>query len=177
MVTISAPSSSPERMRQEFTGLPLSRTVQAPQSPVPQPSLVPVRPISSRSRSKRRRCAGISRDMLLPFNVILIFFFMLTSIPSLSPLRPRNWAGTLGRSVEQGAFGHSPDHRPPVFGRGAYVADGLAFSSGLCAGFFRQLFRQDLLFDKGLRLSRPHGSRRDRSEGDPYRFTSTLFPA
>src|SRR3989304_1098759 len=98
-------------------------------------------------------------------------------IPSFPPLGPRNWAGTLGRSVEQGALGHGPDHRPPVFGRGAYVADGLAFSGGLCAGFFCQLFRQDLLFDKGLRLSRPHGRRRDRSEGDPYRFTSTLFPA
>jgi hypothetical protein len=61
MVTISAPSSSPERIRQEVDRFTVQKTVQAPQSPVPQPSLVPVAPISSRKRSSKRRWFEISR--------------------------------------------------------------------------------------------------------------------
>ncbi len=42
-------------VRQAQTGAPFSRTVQAPQSPASQPTLVPRRPRSSRSTSRRRR--------------------------------------------------------------------------------------------------------------------------
>ena len=45
-------------VRQAQTGLPSSSTVQAPQSPASQPTLVPVRPSSSRSTSASRRAGG-----------------------------------------------------------------------------------------------------------------------
>ncbi len=44
MVSTSAPSASAPSTRQEQTSRPSSVTLQAPQSPVPQPSLAPVRP-------------------------------------------------------------------------------------------------------------------------------------
>src|SRR6185436_16333717 len=81
MVTMSAPSSSPDRIKQEFTGLPFKNSVQAPQSPVPQPSLVPVAPISSRNRSSSRRWFGTSRLTRAPFKVNWIVLFIATSSP------------------------------------------------------------------------------------------------
>src|SRR5660398_274518 len=52
MVTTSAPSTSTAGKTQEFTATPSTRTVQAPQSPPPQPSLDPMR---SRSSLRMRR--------------------------------------------------------------------------------------------------------------------------
>src|SRR5438094_8603746 len=76
MVTISAPSSSPERTRQEFTGLPFRSTVQAPQSPVPQPSFVPVKPISSLKRSSKSLNGGTVSVRIFPLSRIWILVFM-----------------------------------------------------------------------------------------------------
>src|SRR5690349_11579904 len=53
MVSIFWPSASGARTRQEQTRRPLIVTLQAPQSPEPQPSLLPVRPSVSRSASSR----------------------------------------------------------------------------------------------------------------------------
>src|SRR6266545_1812385 len=145
MVIICAPSSSPERTRQEFTGLPFKNTVHAPQSPVPQPSLVPVMPISSRSRSSSRRCVGTSRLTFFPFSVNRICLFMATSrsnwsngfrnlipntpllqhsillISSIAPFDPCRRRSN--RGVEQRAFGHGADHGASVIGGRAYVAN------------------------------------------------------
>jgi hypothetical protein len=53
MVVMAASSHSTARIMQDFTGLPSSRTVQAPQSPFSQPHLAPVSPSFSRSTRKR----------------------------------------------------------------------------------------------------------------------------
>ena len=44
MVMMSRPGASSASTRQAFTGAPSISTVQVPQLPLPQPSLVPVRP-------------------------------------------------------------------------------------------------------------------------------------
>src|ERR1700730_1516901 len=51
MVVIRRPSTSAARRRQEHTGSPSTRTVQAPHAPRPQTTLVPVRPSLSRRAS------------------------------------------------------------------------------------------------------------------------------
>ena len=48
MVVIAAPSASATKVWQERTGIPSRCTVQAPQSAIPQPNLVPVSPTMSR---------------------------------------------------------------------------------------------------------------------------------
>ena len=53
IVSIFTPSASGASTRQEQTSRPSIMTLQAPQSPEPQPSLLPVRPRSSRSTSSR----------------------------------------------------------------------------------------------------------------------------
>ena len=50
--------------------LPSITTVHAPQSPVAQPSLVPVRPILSRSTSSRLRCASHRNSVGSPLMVV-----------------------------------------------------------------------------------------------------------
>ena len=51
MVAIDLPSASTPSIRQEQTSRSSTVTLQAPQSPVEQPSLVPVRPSWSRKQS------------------------------------------------------------------------------------------------------------------------------
>src|SRR5436190_9113040 len=53
--------------RHEFTGSPSMSTVHAPHSPSPHPSLVPVRPQSSRSTSSRRFIGCAATRVRLPF--------------------------------------------------------------------------------------------------------------
>jgi hypothetical protein len=52
-VSMTAPSASTARIMQELTLLPSMMMVHAPHSPAPQPSLVPVRPTSSRMKRSR----------------------------------------------------------------------------------------------------------------------------
>ena len=54
MVVTERPRTCPNGTRQALTAWPSSRTVHAPHSPSPHPSLVPVRPQSSRSTSSSR---------------------------------------------------------------------------------------------------------------------------
>ena len=62
MVSIVLPSASTPSTRQEQTRRPSTVTVQAPQSPEPQPSLLPVRPSSSRSTSSSV-CVGVAEEL------------------------------------------------------------------------------------------------------------------
>ena len=59
-VEMDAPSTWQSGTRHESTGAPSSRTVQAPHSPSPQPSFVPVSARSSRRTSRSRRMPGTS---------------------------------------------------------------------------------------------------------------------
>src|SRR5712691_7557435 len=60
IVATSLPAVSTARTRQESTRTPSSKTLQAPQLPLLQPSLVPVSPRSSR-RTSNRLCRGSQR--------------------------------------------------------------------------------------------------------------------
>ncbi|OWK20273.1 hypothetical protein AJ88_32395 [Mesorhizobium amorphae CCBAU 01583] len=55
---IAAPAADAAGIRQAQTGSPSTSTVQAPQSPASQPTLVPVSRKSSRSTEERRRTGG-----------------------------------------------------------------------------------------------------------------------
>jgi hypothetical protein len=69
IVTTTVPSAWAKGTRHAHTGSPSISTVQAPHSPSPHPSLVPVSPHSSRSTSSNRfiGCASTSADA--PFSV------------------------------------------------------------------------------------------------------------
>src|ERR1700730_9166230 len=66
-VVTSRPSICPAAIRQAQTGSPSTRTVQAPQSPASQPTLVPVSPRCSRSTLERRSTGETKALTLLPF--------------------------------------------------------------------------------------------------------------
>jgi hypothetical protein len=55
-VTIGLPTADVTSNLHDFSGWPPTSTVQAPQTSMPQPYLVPVRPI----RSRRTQSSGIS---------------------------------------------------------------------------------------------------------------------
>ncbi len=53
MVVMGLPTADETSNLQAFSGWPLTSTVQAPQTSMPQPYLVPVRPMTSRSTHNR----------------------------------------------------------------------------------------------------------------------------
>ena len=69
MVVISVPSACRMGMRQELIRSPLRMTAQAPHSPSPQPSFVPVNWRSSRRTSRRRFIGGASMVSCFPLMV------------------------------------------------------------------------------------------------------------
>ena len=73
MVPISRPSASAPSTRQEQTRRPSTVTLQAPQSPVPQPSLAPVRPRRLRSASSSVSSASQIKSTLSPLTVVETF--------------------------------------------------------------------------------------------------------
>src|SRR4029078_5530122 len=78
MVSIFAPSASAARTTQLLTGTSFMMTVQAPQLPLLQPSLAPVRRSESRSAS-RRLCRGSQRNSAgWPLMVAVIWSFLGT---------------------------------------------------------------------------------------------------
>ena len=85
MVTTFRPSTAGAGTRQAVTALPSIITVQAPHSPIPQPSLVPVRRRSSLSISKSLWWGFTSTWQGFPFNVKLIFIFSTAIPPFLLP--------------------------------------------------------------------------------------------
>src|ERR1700682_1018702 len=71
MVTIALPAAAEIGVMQERVATPSRCTVHAPQSAIPHPNFVPVRPNSSRSVHKRGVSAGRSTvtDLPLTFRV------------------------------------------------------------------------------------------------------------
>src|SRR5271170_1710674 len=91
-------------VRQEHTGFPFTRTVQAPQSPASQPTLVPVRRNSSRRTVDRRVRGSESTGVILPFKPI-------DNLVRVSTFRAP-WSRTRqGRGAQ--AFLRLPSDRPP----------------------------------------------------------------
>src|SRR2546426_2427590 len=71
-VVTSRPSACTPNTVQDFTGVPSSSTVHAPQLVVSQPSWVPVRPNASLMRWTRRRRGSTSAVRSLPLTLTLI---------------------------------------------------------------------------------------------------------
>jgi hypothetical protein len=69
IVTIAVPPTCANGTRQLHTAAPSRSTVQAPHSPSPHPSFVPVNPHSSRSTSSSRFMGGASTSTGAPFRV------------------------------------------------------------------------------------------------------------
>src|SRR5689334_12435049 len=78
MVVISASCACITGTRQLLTICPSSRTVQAPHSPSPHPSFVPVSRNCSRNTSSKRSIGCASAVLLRPFTVQLIVIFLDT---------------------------------------------------------------------------------------------------
>ena len=70
-VVTSWPSACAAETRQEQTGCPSNKTVQAPQSPASQPTFVPVRPKRSRRTRDSRSAGGTATDTLRPLTTKL----------------------------------------------------------------------------------------------------------
>src|SRR5206468_12343692 len=109
MVVICFPVAAATGVTQERIGRPSTCTVQAPHSAMPQPNLVPVRPITSRSTHKSGMSAGTSTVRTLP--LMLNVTMALVSEVSYGICLP---GGRRGRVVGPAA---RPDNRlePPPF--------------------------------------------------------------
>ena len=75
IVSMFAPSASTPSTRQEVTIRPSMLTVQAPQFPSLQPSLVPVRPISSLRHSSKLCLGSHRKSTCSPFIVVCTYVF------------------------------------------------------------------------------------------------------
>src|SRR5208282_2567430 len=151
MVRMSLPSALIARYRQALTGSPSSSTVQAPHSPVLQPSLVPVKPILSRMASSSRSLASTDTRCSSPLTLRLMFFFICRS-------------RCLPNCILQGAAHQHRAYSAAKIGRTAHVADGGYFRRRHVGGF-RQYFRRDSLpREHLLRFVRPEGDRGNRTQ-------------
>src|SRR5207253_1597414 len=77
MVSIFTPSASGASTRQLQTSRPLIVTLQAPQSPEPQPSLLPVSPRPSRRTSSRVWLASQRYSVGAPLMVVLTWILAI----------------------------------------------------------------------------------------------------
>src|SRR5580700_7440243 len=156
IVRISRPSTWPTSIRQEFTGLPSTITVHAPQSPTSQPSFAPVR--LNWSRNSR---SSVVSGATLALRVSPLSLSVTFTIGSLQSLR----LGQRPRAFERSFCKHR-DQIFSVLCRSAKIADGLGIVHG-DAGRFRHRFRSDraaLEVSLGLHGAnhlRRHGSERD----------------
>src|SRR5262245_28315535 len=84
-VVIRDPTPWQAGIRQEFTSLSSTMTEQAPHSPSPQPSLVPVSLRSSRSTSSKRFMGGTSTLRAMPLTSNSIFIAKSTQSRRQNP--------------------------------------------------------------------------------------------
>ena len=91
MVSSRTPFARRMRKRQESTGFPFTSTTQVPQSPVVQPSLVPMSLRSSR-RNRRREILGFTlRRTTSPFTTISISFIGFSIVTDLAEKATLHW--------------------------------------------------------------------------------------
>src|SRR5262245_1093129 len=96
IVSMRRPPTSQPSTRQEQTRRPSSVTLQAPQSPEAQPSLLPVRFRVSRRTSRRVSSVSQRNSTASPFTVVSIWCLAISS-SSLGPVR----SGPLGASARR----------------------------------------------------------------------------
>ena len=89
MVVIFLPTAAESGVWQERAGAPSRWTVQAPQSAMPQPNLVPVRPRWSRTTQSKGVSSGASTFIDLPLicNVVIELLHQSDRLASPGPWR------------------------------------------------------------------------------------------
>ena len=125
-VVISHPATCPVATRQEHTGSPSIKTVQAPQSPASHPTFVPVRPRSSRSTRESRLAPCTATSTARPFTeneTKSVPAAITFSVVAMSACSHAGFQRSLHQS--QGSI-------PTVIGRCPHIIDG---------GKRRQVFR------------------------------------
>ncbi len=105
IVTMSRPGASRASTRQALTAAPSTITVQVPQLPLPQPSLVPVSPMRSRSRSSSVSRVSASTVCSSPLTV------QVTSVFMPAPAVPRSTQPARALSARRPASGDSRPSR------------------------------------------------------------------
>src|SRR5215472_16650894 len=120
-VVILRPSASAPSIRHEHTIWPSAMTVQAPQSPELQPSLLPVRLSSSRNTSSRVCCGSHRNSTGSPLMIVDTWVLAIGSLLALGGA----FKGDRGGSARQVA-----SDLDPVFDRAALVVDRLAGVAG-----------------------------------------------
>ena len=147
-VRISAPSAFKAGIRHASTALPFMITVQAPHSPLSHPFFVPVRPRSSRSKSRRMRSGLVSTSRQLPFSLSRSFFksaiplIILPIIPGgsspgkVESLFPVEITPPKKARSRIGFLRGDPGSLENEFGRNL-----LRLQVGLCASWPKRLFR------------------------------------
>src|SRR5687767_15142059 len=132
IVVISFPLHPAARVRHELTNRPSTITLQAPQTPMLQPSLVPVSPRSSRSKCSKSRLGSISAWCSSPLTRRVSSLFMNLFRPAGVGLAP------LGAHRLHGfAFADLHSRRPEFLPNFLMLA--------LCRqlGFFGKVFRPE----------------------------------
>ncbi len=76
MVSIFEPTASKASIRQLLTARPSTSTVQAPHSPLPQPSLAPVKPMPSRRASSSRVPGSTTHSRRSPLTINSMICFI-----------------------------------------------------------------------------------------------------
>src|SRR6516165_8485744 len=120
-VVMPRPSASAPSIRHEQTILPSQMTVQAPQSPELQPSLLPVRLSSSRSTSSKVCCGSQRNSTGSPLMMVDTWVLAMGGLLALSGA----FKGDRRRASCQDA-----GDLDPVFDRAALVIDRLAGATG-----------------------------------------------
>src|SRR6516225_704452 len=116
-VVILRPSASAPSIRHEHTMWPSTMTVQAPQSPELQPSLLPVRLSSSRSTSSKVCCGSQRNSTGSPLMTVVTWVLAMAGLLALGGA----FKGDRGRAPCEDA-----GDLDPVFDRAALVVDRLA---------------------------------------------------
>src|SRR5437879_7538218 len=123
MVVILLPAAALKGVEQDLAGCPLTWTVQAPHSAMPQPYLVPVMPRWWRSTHRRGVSRSASTDMGLPLTFRVIIEELLGKNPPqlFSALPAHLCRGQAGRR-EAPPSGRSGGRTRPGRGRASALA-------------------------------------------------------
>src|SRR6516162_1557321 len=156
-VVILRPSASAPSIRHEQTMWPSTMTVQAPQSPELQPSLLPVRLSSSRNTSSKVCCGSQRNSTGSPLMIVDTWVLAMGSLLALGGA----FKGDRGGSARQDA-----GDLDSVFDRAALVVDRLAGATGGGIELGQGIVIELVADQRGSCLFGDHLGRRHRTEHD-----------
>src|SRR5437868_6246337 len=158
IVRTSRPSACPASIRHEFTSLPSTITVQAPQSPTSQPSLAPVRLKLSRRSLRSVVSDGTDAVRCSPLTFMLTVTINLPFLGCLALLLRE-----VPRPFERALREHG-DEVAAILRRRAHVVNRLRVAGGEAAGFRHRIRRDLLAREELLRASGANDLRRHRAQ-------------